>query len=122
MSERIRINLQPRLFSFMCENGAYKFYDISNPARRKLPANFISLRVARISQVQANDILKAFLSGEPFSNHKRRCNDHDTKLRIEPFSSEFMDEDIIDLHLFVSNDNELLEKRAFQASRRRTAA
>jgi coenzyme F420-reducing hydrogenase delta subunit len=56
-------NPQPRLISFLCENGAHTFYDLSNPAGRKLPANFAGLRVARISQVQTNEVLKAFFRG-----------------------------------------------------------
>ncbi len=62
MSEVIT-NLQPRLIGFLCENGAHVFYDVSNPVRRKLPTNFIGLPVACISQVQTNEVLKAFLSG-----------------------------------------------------------
>lgn len=62
MSENFE-NPQPRLIGFLCENGAHVFYDVSNPARRKLPANFIGLPVASIDQVQINEILKAFLSG-----------------------------------------------------------
>jgi coenzyme F420-reducing hydrogenase delta subunit len=56
-------NSQPRLIGFLCENGAHVFYDVSNPVRRRLPANFIGLPVASIAQVQINEILKAFLSG-----------------------------------------------------------
>jgi coenzyme F420-reducing hydrogenase delta subunit len=47
----------------LCENGVHVFYDVSNPTRRKLPANFTGLPVARISQVQTSEALKAFLSG-----------------------------------------------------------
>jgi coenzyme F420-reducing hydrogenase delta subunit len=61
-SEKFK-NSQPRLIGFLCENGAHVFYDISNPVRRRLPANFIGLPVASIDQVQINEILKAFLSG-----------------------------------------------------------
>jgi coenzyme F420-reducing hydrogenase delta subunit len=53
----------PRLVGFLCEQGAYTFYDVSNPVRRKLPANFVGLPVVCISQVQTNEVLKAFLSG-----------------------------------------------------------
>jgi coenzyme F420-reducing hydrogenase delta subunit len=56
-------NPRPRLIGFLCENGAHVFYDVSNPVRRKLPANFIGLPVASIDQVQTNELLKAFLSG-----------------------------------------------------------
>jgi coenzyme F420-reducing hydrogenase delta subunit len=63
MSEHVKTNLQPRLVGFLCEKGAYTFYHVSNPARRKLPANFVGLAVACISQVQTNEVLKAFLSG-----------------------------------------------------------
>jgi len=56
-------NPQPRLIGFLCENGAHVFYDVSNPVRRRLPANFIGLPVASINQVQTNAVLKAFLSG-----------------------------------------------------------
>jgi coenzyme F420-reducing hydrogenase delta subunit len=59
----VTTNRQPRLVGFLCEKGAYTFYDVSNPARRKLPANFVGLPVACISQVQTNEVLKAFLSG-----------------------------------------------------------
>ncbi|MDZ7363305.1 MAG: hydrogenase iron-sulfur subunit [candidate division KSB1 bacterium] len=62
MSENFE-NPQPRLIGFLCENGAHVFYDVSNPVRRKLPANFIGLPVASINQVQASEVLKAFLSG-----------------------------------------------------------
>jgi coenzyme F420-reducing hydrogenase delta subunit len=55
--------MQPRLVGFLCEKGAYTFYDVSNPVRRKLPANFVGLAVACISQVRTNEVLKAFLSG-----------------------------------------------------------
>jgi coenzyme F420-reducing hydrogenase delta subunit len=63
MPEQVKINLQPRLIGFLCENGAHAFYDVSNPVRRKLPANFVGLPVACINQVQTNEVLKAFLSG-----------------------------------------------------------
>jgi coenzyme F420-reducing hydrogenase delta subunit len=63
MSESIKTSLQPRLIGFLCEHGAHTFYDISNPVRRKLPPNFVGLPVAAISQVQTNEVLKAFLSG-----------------------------------------------------------
>jgi F420-non-reducing hydrogenase iron-sulfur subunit len=63
MSERNHTIFQPRLIGFLCENGAYTFYDVSNPARRKLPANFVGMAVAHLNQVQMNEILKAFLSG-----------------------------------------------------------
>lgn len=59
----ITTNLQPRLFGYLCENGAYTFYDISSPVLRKLPANFIGLPVANLGQVQIAEILKAFLAG-----------------------------------------------------------
>jgi F420-non-reducing hydrogenase iron-sulfur subunit len=62
-SEEIVTNAQPRLIGFLCEKGAYVFYDVSNPVRRKLPANFVGLPVASISQVRASEVLKAFLSG-----------------------------------------------------------
>jgi coenzyme F420-reducing hydrogenase delta subunit len=58
-----KTNFQPRLVGFLCETGAQVFYNVSNPVCRKLPVNFIGLSVARISQVQTNDILKAFLAG-----------------------------------------------------------
>ena len=59
----VTTNRQPRLVGFLCEKGAYTFYDVSNAVRRKLPANFVGLAVACISQVQTNEVLKAFLSG-----------------------------------------------------------
>lgn len=58
-----KINFQPRVTGFLCKAGAYAFYDISNPARLRLPANFLGLAVASISQVQMREVLKAFLSG-----------------------------------------------------------
>lgn len=61
--EGIAINSKPRIVGFLCENGAHVFYSISNPARRKLPANFSGLPVACITQVQTREVLKAFLSG-----------------------------------------------------------
>lgn len=60
---KVNTSFQPRLIGFLCENGAHTFYDVSNPVRRKLPANFVGLAVACISQVQMNEVLKAFLSG-----------------------------------------------------------
>ncbi|MCI0691066.1 hydrogenase iron-sulfur subunit [candidate division KSB1 bacterium] len=63
MSEHAKTNLQPRLVGFLCEKGAYTFYDVSNPARRRLPANFVGLPVACISQVQMSEVVKTFLSG-----------------------------------------------------------
>ncbi len=61
--EGVTTNLQPRLVGFLCEKGAYSFYDVANPVRRRLPANFVGLPVACISQVQTNEVLKAFHSG-----------------------------------------------------------
>lgn len=55
--------MQPRLVGFLCENGAHVFYDVANPARRKLPTTFIGVPVACISQVRTAEVLKAFLSG-----------------------------------------------------------
>ena len=63
MSEVTHTSFQPRLIGFLCANGAYTIYEVSNPARRKLPANFAGMAVAHLNQVQMNEILKAFLSG-----------------------------------------------------------
>ncbi len=63
MIDHVKTNVQPRLVGFLCETGAYVFYDISNPARRKLPAGFVGLAVASISQVHTRQVLKAFLAG-----------------------------------------------------------
>lgn len=62
-SLRQHANFQPRIVAYLCENGAHVFYEVSNPARRKLPINFIGLPVASVSQVQKAEVLKAFLSG-----------------------------------------------------------
>lgn len=56
-------NSPPRLFAYLCENGAYLFYDISSPVLRQLPASFIGLPVANIGQVQSAEMIKAFLAG-----------------------------------------------------------
>ncbi len=63
MSGHVKTILQPRLVGFLCERGAFTFYDVSNPVRRKLPANFVGLPVACISQVQMSEVVKAFPSG-----------------------------------------------------------
>jgi coenzyme F420-reducing hydrogenase delta subunit len=78
--EDVTTNLQPRLVGFLCEHGAHTFYDISNPVRRRPPANFVGLPVACISQVQTNEVLKAFHSGAEgvliagCETCRRRCN------------------------------------------------
>lgn len=58
-----RTTSKPRIVGFLCENGAHVLYNVTNPARRKLPANFIGLPVACSRQVQKAEVLKAFLSG-----------------------------------------------------------
>lgn len=63
MPDFAKTDLQPRLVGFLCETGAYGFYDVSNPLRRKLPANFVGLAVANVGQVRTSDVLKAFLAG-----------------------------------------------------------
>ncbi|MDZ7269541.1 MAG: hydrogenase iron-sulfur subunit [candidate division KSB1 bacterium] len=56
-------NQQPRLVGFLCMNGSQVFYDVSNPARRKLPAGFTGIAVECISQVHAREIFKALRFG-----------------------------------------------------------
>ncbi|MDZ7302601.1 MAG: hydrogenase iron-sulfur subunit [candidate division KSB1 bacterium] len=64
MSTDVTMKTRPRLIGFLCENGAYVFYDISNPARRRrLPGNFLGLPITGICQVRTREVLKAFLSG-----------------------------------------------------------
>jgi len=56
-------NPEPRLTGFLCKDGAHFFYDVSNPARRKLPISFIGLPITSVEQVQTAEVLKALLSG-----------------------------------------------------------
>ena len=53
----------PKIVGFLCERGAWAFYEVSNPVRRELPPEFMGLPVHSILQVQMREILKAFLSG-----------------------------------------------------------
>jgi F420-non-reducing hydrogenase iron-sulfur subunit len=54
---------QPRMVGFLCMGGAQVFYDVSNPVRRKLPANFIGIAVECVTQVHAREVFKALRFG-----------------------------------------------------------
>jgi coenzyme F420-reducing hydrogenase delta subunit len=52
-----------RLAGFLCEKGAYTFFDLSSSVPRKLPRHFMALPVASIAQIKIDDVLKAFFAG-----------------------------------------------------------
>lgn len=52
-----------RLFGFLCEKGAYTYFDVSSSVPRQLPRHFVALPVASIAQIKTDDVLKAFLAG-----------------------------------------------------------
>lgn len=57
------LNERPRMVGFLCMSGAQVFYDVSNPVRRKLPADFTGIAVECILQVHAREIFKALRFG-----------------------------------------------------------
>jgi len=62
MSDRAA-QITTRLCGFLCEKGAYTFFDLSGAVPRRLPRHFVALPVASIAQIKIEDVLKAFLSG-----------------------------------------------------------
>lgn len=52
-----------RLFGFLCEKGAYTYFEVSSSVPRKLPRHFVALPVVSIAQIKTEEVLKAFLAG-----------------------------------------------------------
>lgn len=63
LPNREPLNERPRMVGFLCMSGAQVFYDVSNPVRRKLPADFTGIAVECILQVHAREIFKALRFG-----------------------------------------------------------
>lgn len=52
-----------RVVGFLCEKGAYTFFDLSSTVPRLLPRHFMALPVTSVKQVQIEEVLKAFFAG-----------------------------------------------------------
>lgn len=55
--------MTPKLIGYICQNGAYVFYENGHALLRTLPHGFQALPVAHISQVGIAEIVKAFRLG-----------------------------------------------------------
>ncbi len=55
--------MQPNLIGFLCQGGAYTFYEFGHPLLRTAPRGFQALPVLHLPQVEISDVLKAFRLG-----------------------------------------------------------
>ena len=55
--------MSPKLIGYLCEHGAYTFYENGHALLRTLPRGFQALPVAHLTQVGFAEIVKAFRLG-----------------------------------------------------------
>lgn len=55
--------MTPKLIGYICQNGAYAFYENGHALLRTLPHGFQALPVAHLTQVGIAEIVKAFRLG-----------------------------------------------------------
>ncbi|NUO83692.1 hydrogenase iron-sulfur subunit [candidate division KSB1 bacterium] len=55
--------MQPNLIGFLCQSGAYTFYESGHPLLRSVAREFQAFPVVHVLQVQITDAMKAFRLG-----------------------------------------------------------